>query len=129
MLILNDEFKYILFDTMKVYIGAGYTTEELLKADNIPFKLKAIIMKYIGQEMPKGIMLAEHIANLTEESLPYMTWVQLKLKVKVNFIDDKKQLMMKLPEFLKAIKEYPEEKQYFIEEIILSKLSLMGFSL
>ena len=42
-----EDFKYVMQDTGSIYVGAKYAYEELLEAEAVPFKLKAILTHYI----------------------------------------------------------------------------------
>ena len=47
----NRDFKYVMQDVSRVYIGAKYTYREMMDSDEIPFKLKAILSHYILKEV------------------------------------------------------------------------------
>ena len=38
-----EDFKYVLQDVGNLYLGAGFSYEELLLNEAVPFKLKAIL--------------------------------------------------------------------------------------
>ena len=42
-----ENYKYSLQDTAKVYIGAKYTFAELLDQDEVAFKFRLIVERYI----------------------------------------------------------------------------------
>ena len=42
-----ENYKYSLQDTAKVYIGAKYTFAELLEQDDVAFKFRLIVERYI----------------------------------------------------------------------------------
>ncbi len=141
MQIKSEDFKYVMHDTMRLCIGASYSYEELCKLEQTPFKLKAIIMQYISKETDKDTIVADHLTNLKDDSLCYLTFQQIKTKIKLTVIDYSKHkkgkkgnanMVMKLDEFVKFAKEHtnnaPETVDFIIEEISFSKLSLMGFS-
>ena len=45
-----ENYKYSLQDTAKVYIGAKYTFAELLEQDDVAFKFRLIVERYILAE-------------------------------------------------------------------------------
>lgn len=45
-----ENYKYSLQDTAKVYIGAKYTFAELLDQDEVAFKFRLIVERYILAE-------------------------------------------------------------------------------
>ena len=50
-----ENYKYSLQDTAKVYIGAKYTFAELLEQDDVAFKFRLIVERYILSEKVIGI--------------------------------------------------------------------------
>jgi hypothetical protein len=132
--------KYTMQTISFVYIGAKFTYEELLENEDINFKFKAIVERYILPESTPDTTLESELYFLQEGSFIYKTYQQLRLTVKVNVLRDKKHL------FRKPTKEYTEEiwklkdlvsmpaeeKQkagVVIQELILSKTALLGFAL
>ena len=57
-----ENYKYSLQDTAKVYIGAKYTFAELLDQDEVAFKFRLIVERYI---------LAEKENQLTKQGLRF----------------------------------------------------------
>ena len=47
----DQDFKYVIQDLTNVYMGAGYTYEEMLEDDNIPHKLKEVIVRILLTEV------------------------------------------------------------------------------
>lgn len=138
MLITSDDFKYVMQDTMKLYLGASMSYQEVLKTDQSPFKLKAVIMQYMRKDIEETTTLAQHIVLLKEDSLSYLAFKQLKTKIKFTVIDGKTNRngktgndnrVLSLDEFLKFVQTTPDYVRFFVEEVSISKLSLMGFSL
>ena len=145
MIVLNDDFKYVMLDTMKIYFGASYTYDEMLKDEHVPFKFQAIIMQYFKKEEEGSTTLAEHFYKLQPESMGYMTFSQLKPKIKFTIIDGRKDSkgrlhnrneVLSLKDFVKVMEEFKQEvkngnlneDRLFIQEIAISKMALMGFS-
>lgn len=117
---MNRDFKYVLQDTMYLYIGAKYTYDEMMEAEDVPFKFQAIIAHYLMKEDIGGMSLEDHIKHMTGKDMSYLTFKQLKTKVKTA-----KQIYT-LEEFLNM--NQAEKETLFLEEISLNKFSLMGFS-
>lgn len=46
----DQDFKYVIQDLTNVYIGARYTYEEMLEDDNVPHKLKEVIVRILLTE-------------------------------------------------------------------------------
>lgn len=134
-----DDFKYFMQDVGNLYIGAYYNYSELMEHEMIPFKLKSIIEHYIMKDTQPETTLESQFYYMTGEEFSYRTYMQLKAKVKVSLLVEKKPLLGKkkmvyqnkvipLAEF--AGMNLAQKKKYGvkIQEIILSKLAMMAFS-
>mgnify|MGYP001056343612 FL=1 len=45
------DYKYIMQDVSNIYLGAKYTYEELTEDEEIPFKIKSLVNRYIKPEL------------------------------------------------------------------------------
>lgn len=134
-----EDFKYVMQDTGSIYVGAKYAYEELLEAEAVPFKLKAILTHYILKEASPQTTLESEFYYLEPGTFLYETWKQLKVRVKVQVQVEKKSLFgkkrMEYQEKILTLKELTEmnltrkkASGLLITEIILSKLGMMTFS-
>ena len=134
-----ENFKYVMQDTGSIYVGAKYAYEELLEAEAVPFKLKAILTHYILKEASPQTTLESEFYYLEPGTFLYETWKQLKVRVKVQVQVEKKSLFgkkrMEYQEKILTLKELTEmnltrkkASGLLITEIILSKLGMMTFS-
>ena len=134
-----EDFKYVMQDTGSIYVGAKYAYEELLEAEAVPFKLKAILTHYILKEASPQTTLESGFYYLEPGTFLYETWKQLKVRVKVQVQVEKKSLFgkkrMEYQEKILTLKELTEmnlarkkASGLLITEIILSKLGMMTFS-
>ena len=134
-----EDFKYVMQDTGSIYVGAKYAYEELLEAEAVPFKLKAILTHYILKEASPQTTLESEFYYLEPGTFLYETWKQLKVRVKVQVQAEKKSLFgkkrMEYQEKILTLKELTEmnlarkkASGLLITEIILSKLGMMTFS-
>ena len=124
----DTDFKYVMQDTGNIYIGARLTYAELMDQEMLPFKMKTIIQHYFLKE------------TSLETTLESETFAQLRIKVKVNVLTEKKSLFgkkkMVYTEKILTLKELTEmnlarkkASGMIIREIIVSKLGLMTFSI
>lgn len=136
---LYEPYKYILQDTGSIYIGAKFSYRELLENESTSFKLKAIISQYLLKEADPENTLESQLYFLEEGNFIFDTLMQLKVKVKVQILVEKKNL------FGKTVSKY-REKVYSLKELtdinlarkkagglvitemIISKLALMSFT-
>lgn len=135
----DNDFKYVMQDAGSVYLGARFSFSELLEAEMVPFKLKAIISHYVLKEAQPETTLESQFYYLEKGTFLYQVFDQLKIKIKVNVLEEKTTL------FGKKKSKYVEKKLnlkeltdmnlarkkmtgIIIREIIVSKLAMMGFS-
>ena len=135
-----EAYKYTMQTISYVYIGAKFTYGELLENEDINFKFKAIVERYILPESTPDTTLESELYYLSEDSFIYKTYQQLRLSVKVNVLRDKKRLfrkpvreyteeIWKLKDLVKMPVEEKEKAGVVIQELILSKTALLGFAL
>ncbi|MCM1135917.1 MAG: hypothetical protein NC400_10125 [Clostridium sp.] len=138
-----EDFKYVLQDVGSLYLGAGFSYEELLTAEMVPFKLKAIFSHYILKESAIDTTLESEFYYLTDNTFLYETYSQLKTRVKAQIQTEKKSLFGKktvssqvfyqekiftLPELVQMNLARKKASGMLIQEIIISKLGMMTFS-
>ena len=134
-----DDFKYFMQDVSSLYLGAYYNYVELMENEMVPFKLKSIIEHYIMKDTQADTTLESQFYYMTEEEFSYRTYMQLKTKVKVCMYVEKKSLfgkkklvyqsvVMPLAEFVKMNLAQKKTYSVKVQEIIISKLSMMAFS-
>ena len=135
-----EDFKYVLQDTGNLYLGAGFSYEELLEAEMVPFKLKAILSHYILKESSPDTTLESEFYYLKEDTFLYETYRQLKVKVKGQVQAEKRSLLGKtslvyqekvftLPVLTAMNLARKKASGMLIREIIISKLGMMTFSI
>ena len=87
-----ENYKYSLQDTAKVYIGAKYTFAELLEQDDVAFKFRLIVERYIlaEKEVDPEDTLETHLYYLKPDSFLVKIYDRIKARVKINIIEEKK---------------------------------------
>jgi len=135
-----EDFKYVLQDVGSLYLGAKYSYEELLEAEAVPFKLKAILTHYVLKEASPDTTLESQFYYIEQNTFLYETFLQLKVKVKAQIQVEKKNIFGKTrieyQEQIFSLKELSEmnlarkkASGLIIREIIISKLGMMTFSI
>lgn len=133
-----QDYKYVMQDTSNLYVGAKYTYDELLKNEDAPFKLKTVIEKYIKDEVKEDTTLESHFYYLDDSKFIFQVFKQLKVKVKISQLVEKKSLFgkkrkvyqtqtIKLDKLVEISPKQKEEMGILIQEIGISKLALMSF--
>jgi len=131
----EDDFKYVLQDFDKYYIGARYNYNDLIELDIVPFKFKTIIGRYLTREIDKSTTIESHIYFMEKESDDYRAYKQLRAKVRfVEVITDKKsgedrykETILPIDKFVKISVKEKMDRGIVVREIDFSKLSLMTF--
>lgn len=134
-----EPYKYVLQDTGSLYIGAKFTFAEMLEDELISFKMKAIISHYLLKECDKDDSLESILYYLSKGSFTYETLFQLKVSVKVQELTVSKgffgktksiykEKIYKLEDFADINLAKKKGAGIVITEMIVSKLSLMSFS-
>lgn len=133
-----EDYKYCIQDVSNLYIGSRYTMGELLEDENVSFKFRLIVERYIMPESDPEDTLETHLYYLDEKSFNVKIYRQLKARVKVNVIGEKKSLtgkvtkeyttkVMPVEQLVKLSVREKEQIGMVVQELILSKLALMGF--
>ena len=109
-----EDYKYCVQDTGRVYVGCKYTFSEFLEDEDIPFKLRMIMERYIQPEASPDDTLETHLYYLQADSFLVKIYRQMKAKVRVNVMEEKK------PAFWK---KEPARKQYVTKQFTVAELA------
>lgn len=134
-----ENYKYCMQDTSRLYVGCKYTFEELLEDDDVPFKLRMLVQRYILSEAEASPedTLETHLYYLGTTGFLIKLYGQLKAKVKVNVLEEKKGLLgstkkryvTKQLDVAALAAITPAEKEaagLVIQELAVSKLALLS---
>lgn len=133
-----EENKYSMQDTSFLYVGTKYTMEELINEDEIPFKFRLIVERYILPEADLEDTLESHLYYLEPKSFLVKIYGQIKAKVKINIIEEKRTLtggrkkqyvtkMLTVEQLTKMSIAEKEAQGVVVQELKMSKLALMAF--
>lgn len=132
-----EDYKYSLQDTGRIYVGCKYTFAELLNEEDILFKFRLVMEKYVLEKADREDTLETHLYYLEPDSFLVKLYEQMKAQVKVNVIEEKKSIFggskrqyvtkqLRVGQ-LAAMDPAQKEKQgLVIQELSVSKLALMG---
>ena len=135
--IIYEDYKYCMQDTSRVYVGCKYTFGELLEDEDVMFKLRLVMRQYILPEADLEDTLETHLYYLDAGSFLVKLYDRMKARIKVNIIEEKKNLFgkrkkvyvtkqMDIQELTKMSPSQKEAVGLVIQELALSKLALMG---
>lgn len=136
-----EDYKYIMMDTAFLYLGSKYSYQEVLENEEVPFKFRTIVERYLIPEIGAETTLESDLYYMTEKDFTCRTYMQLKAKVKVSRLVTKKgflglgkpkrvyeTVMIPLAQFIKLTKGEKEKEGIFIQELCINKLALMAFT-
>lgn len=135
----DNDYKYFMQDTGSLYFGARYSYLEIMGDETANFKFKSIIEHYVAKDTDLSTTLESHLYYMTPEQFSYRTFRQLKARVKVSVLEEKKNIFGKtksgyrtkvvhLDELAGWNLAQKKKKGIVIQELIISKLALMAFS-
>lgn len=136
-----EDYKYIMMDTAFLYLGSKYSYQEVLENEEVPFKFRTIVERYLIPEIGGETTLESDLYYMAEKDFTCRTYLQLKAKVKVSRLVTKKgflgfgkpkrvykTVMIPLAQFVKLTREEKEKDGIFIQELSINKLALMAFT-
>jgi len=131
-----EDYKYSMQDVSRIYVGSKYTMGELLDAEDLSFKFRMIVQRYILPESDLMDTLETHLYYLEPDSFLVKVYGQMKARVKVNVIEEKKSLfgqgtkrqyvtkLLTVEQLAAMTPEKKEQKGLVIQELSASKLAL-----
>lgn len=136
----NNDFKYFMQDTGNIYLGAKFSYAEVLAQEMVTFKYKGIVEHYIFKDTDPETTLESQLYYMTSDQYSYKTYMQLKAKVKVSMMVQKRTLfgkpkmvydsrVVKLDELVSMNLAKKKQCGLIVQELILSKLAIMAFSI
>ena len=136
----NKDYKYTMADFSNIYLGAKLTYREVLEHPEVNFKVKAIIERYFLKDIDPDTSLESHFYYMEPEEFAAKTYLQLKVKIKFNILEEKKGIFGKgkmvyttqiLPihKFMQINLAKKKAGGVVIQEIIFPKMTLLGFVL
>ncbi len=134
----QNEFKYVLSDLYKIYMGAGLTYKEILNHIDANARFKSISRQYLMKEVEPDTSLESHLYYLQSDDPAAEIYETLGASVRLTHIIHKKTLfgkdeMIHKEEVWKVRKLFAmssDEKQKAgmkISELQIPKIKLLEF--
>ena len=134
---IYEDYKYSMQDAGRLYVGCKYTFAELLEAEDVLFKFRMLVQKYILPEADSEDTLESHLYYLEPTGFLVKLYRQMKARIKVNVIEERKSPFGKkkreyvtkqltIEQLTGITKEEKEACGLVIQEISVSKLALLG---
>ena len=138
--VVYEDFKYMLQDVSRIYIGAKYTYRELMENPEAAFKFKSVIEHYLLRETDPDTSLESDFYYMKPESFSCRTYEQLKVKLKISILVDRqgkggktervyREKTVSLSELASIPLAQKKRDGIVVQELILSKLALVSFVL
>ena len=137
---IEDAVRMSGFKIEDIDNNAKYTFAELLEQDEVAFKFRLIVERYIlaEKEVDPEDTLETHLYYLKPDSFLVKIYDRIKARVKINIIEEKKGIFgrgkkryvtkeLNIRELTAMTPEEKEAKGVVIQEISMSKLALAGF--
>lgn len=133
-----EDYKYTMQDAGNLYIGAKYTLGEIAASEDVTFKFRMVMTRNLLPEADAEDTLETHLYYLDEKGFNLQIYKQLKARVKINLIEERKPLFgkkrkeyvtktLKIEELAAMPVAEKEAKGVVIQELAISKLALMAF--
>lgn len=129
---INRDFKAVVQEISRTYVGAQMTVREMTSYEDVPFKIKAIFNCYFNSEEEADRTIGDLFGSVKKNDFKYQLCKQLRLKFKIGvyyYKNDKKLYSSKTVGIDDYLKIHSDGSEYFDEEIVFNKLALAAFSL
>lgn len=134
---IYEDYKYGMQDTGRIYVGCKYSFEEFLEEEDVPFKLRLIVEKYVMDKVSPEDTLETHLYYLDQGSFLVRLYRQMKTRIRVNVIEEKKRLLggsrkeyvtrqLDIDQLVRITPAQKEAEGMVIQEFSVSKLALLG---
>lgn len=134
----NKDFKYVMHDLTNLYIGAKHTYNELLVLEEVPFKLKTLISRFMIREVDGNTKIEDHIFYLKETDMSYQIYKEMKAKFRLSVWKDEndgakkpgyKSITYRITDIVGNEELMRKKDITIVEEVHITKLGLMGVAL
>ncbi len=133
------DYRHVIQNTSALYVGAKFNFQDIVKEEEVPFKFRTIMSRYILPEVDGEDTFESVIYYLQPEGFVYEVFLQLRTKVRTLELTRVKPLFGKekyiykehlytMAELAAIPKEEKERMGIVIQEIQFSKLAIMAFS-
>ena len=130
----DTDFKYILQDISNIYVGARSTYGELAENEDLPHKLREVIVRIILSEVAEDTTPENHLFYLTKDSASYRVMKKMKTRFRMSVweeADGKKRKKSgyvnreyALDEVVDSAELHQKKDTIVVEEMRVSKLGL-----
>ena len=130
----DNDFKYVLQDFSNIYIGARSSYGELAENEDLPHKLREVIVRIFLTETTEDTTPENHLFSLTKDSASYRALKKMKARFRMSVweeADGKKRKKSGyvnreygLDEIVDSGELHAKKDSIIVEEMHISKLGL-----
>ena len=130
----DNDFKYVLQDFSNIYIGARSSYAELAENEDLPHKLREVIVRIFLTETAEDTTPENHLFYLTKDSVSYRALKKMKARFRMSVweeADGKKRKKSGyvnreygLDEIVDSGELHAKKDSIIVEEMHISKLGL-----
>lgn len=130
----DNDFKYVLQDFSNIYIGARSSYGELAENEDLPHKLREVIVRIFLTETAEDTTPENHLFYLTKDSVSYRALKKMKARFRMSVweeADGKKRKKSGyvnreygLDEIVDSGELHAKKDSIIVEEMHISKLGL-----
>lgn len=130
----DNDFKYVLQDFSNIYIGARSSYGELAENEDLPHKLREVIVRIFLTETAEDTTPENHLFYLTKDSASYRALKKMKARFRMSVweeADGKKRKKSGyvnreygLDEIVDSGELHAQKDSIIVEEMHISKLGL-----
>ncbi|MCD7750568.1 MAG: hypothetical protein LUI10_02310 [Lachnospiraceae bacterium] len=134
------DYRYIMQDTGRLYVGGKFTFGDLSEEKDVPFKFQAILNTYVIREIDPQTSVESLFYYMETGGMVYKTFEALRTKIKVSELKEIRKFgggtkteyreqIYSLDDFIAIPPTEKERRGMLIQEIQCSKLAIMSFAL
>ncbi|MCD8067632.1 MAG: hypothetical protein LUE87_01815 [Lachnospiraceae bacterium] len=134
------DYRYVMQDTGKLYVGGKFSLGDLAQERDVPFKFQAILNTYVMKEVDPETTIESLFYYMEGSGMVYQTFLNLRTKVKASEKREIKKFrggtkteyreqIYSLDDFIAIPVAEKMKKGMLIQEIQCSKMAILGFAL
>lgn len=128
----DRDYKHVVQDATNAYIGGRLSYGEMMDIDEIPFKFKTLLSRYVLKEVDPQTTIENHIFYMKPEDETYMVYKRIKAKFGMYIFDEAKGSYVrkeyKIDEIVGNEELFRQRNTIFVEEMHIYKLNLLSIS-
>lgn len=128
----EKDYKHVLQDMTNLYVGGKLSYKELMDIDEIPFKLKIILSRYITKEVDENTTIENHLFYMKKTDMSYMILSKIRARFRLYVFDESKESYVgkeyKIDEIIDDDYLHAHKNTIFVEEMHIHKINLLSVS-